>query len=64
MHSTLMARELRSNLQLPEIFELPEIPRRARRQPRTMAMDATAPATPAVAEQWSALPYHGRDLIT
>ena len=43
-----MARELRSNFQIPENLELPEVLPRTPRQQRTMADPNTAAATVAV----------------
>ena len=43
-----MARELRSNFQIPEHFEFPEVLLRTRRQQRTMADPNAAAAVVAV----------------
>ena len=53
-----MARELRSNFQIPENFEFPEVLPRTRRQQRTMADPNTAAAVVAVPETWHVNPYH------
>ena len=53
-----MARELRLNFQIPEIFEFPEVLQRTRRQQRTMADTNAAAAAVAVPETWHVNPYH------
>ena len=54
-----MARELRSNFQIPENFESPEVLPRTRRQQRTMSDPAiAAAASAAVPETWHVNPYH------
>ena len=56
-----MARELRSNFQIPENFELPEALPITRRQQRTMSDPViTAAAAPAVPETWHVNPYHAK----
>ena len=56
-----MVRELRSNFQIPENFEFPEVLPRNRRQQRTMAdPEIAAAAAAAVPETWHINPYHGK----
>ena len=54
-----MARELRSNFQIPEIFEFPEVLPRTIQQQRTMADPNAAAVAVAVPETWHVNPYHG-----
>ena len=56
----LMARELRSNFQIPEIFELPEVLPRTCQQQQTMADPNAAAAAVAVPETWYLNPYHSK----
>ena len=56
----LMARELRSNFQIPENFEFPEVLPRTRRQERKIADTNAAPADIAVPETWHINPYRGK----
>ena len=55
-----MARELRSNFQIPENFEIPEVLPRTRQQKRTMADPNAAAAAAAVPETWHVNNYHGK----
>ena len=55
-----MARELRSNFQIPENFEFPEVLPRTRRQQRTMDDPNAAEVVVAVPETWHVNPYHGK----
>ena len=56
-----MARELRSNFQIPENFEFPEVLPRTRQKQRTMADPViAAAAAAAVPETWHVNPYHGK----
>ena len=55
-----MARDLRSNFQIPENFEFPELLPRTRRQQRTMADPNAAAAVVAVRETSHVNPYHGK----
>ena len=55
-----MARELRSNFWIPEIFEFPAVLTKTSRQQRTMADTNTAAAVVAVPETWHVNPYHGK----
>ena len=55
-----MARELRSNFQIPENFEFPEVLPRTRRQQRTMAYPNAAAVVVAVPETWHVNTYHGK----
>ena len=56
-----MARELRSNFQIPENFEFPEFLPRTRQQQHTMIDPAiAAAAAAAVPETWHVNPYHGK----
>ena len=54
-----MARELRSNFQIPENFEFPEVLPRTRQQQQTMADPViAASAAAAVPETWNVNPHH------
>ena len=53
-----MARDLRSNFQIPENFEFPEVLPRTRRHQRTMSDPNAAAAVVAVTEIWHVDPYH------
>ena len=53
-----MARELRSNFQIPENFEFPEVLPITCRKQRTMADPNAAAAAVAVPETWHVNPYH------
>ena len=55
-----MARELRSNFQIPEIFEFPEVLPRTHQQQQTMADPNEATVVVAVPETWHVNPYHGK----
>ena len=55
-----MARELCSNFQIPESFELPEVLPRTRRKQRTMADPNAATVVVAVPETWHVNTYHGK----
>ena len=55
-----MARELRSNFQIPENFEFPEVLPRTRQQQQTMADPNAATVGVAVPETWHVNPYHGK----
>ena len=55
-----MARELRSNFQIPEIFEFPEVLARTCRQQRIMADPNAAAAAVYVPEPWHVNPYNGK----
>ena len=55
-----MARGLRSNFQIPEIFVFPEGLPRTRRQQRTMADPNAAAVVLDVPETWHLNPYHGK----
>ena len=55
-----MARELRSNFQIPENFEFPEFLPRTCRQQRTMADPNAAAVVVAVPETWHVNHYHGK----
>ena len=55
-----MARELRSNFQIPEDFEFPEVLPRTCRQQLTMSDPNAAAAVEAVPETWHVNPYHGK----
>ena len=59
MFKRLMARELRSNFQIPENFEFPEVLPRTRRQQRTMADPNVAAVVVAIQETWHVNPYNG-----
>ena len=52
-----MARELRSNFQIPEIFEFPEVLPITSRQQQTMADPNAAAVAVAVPETWHVNPY-------
>ena len=52
-----MARELRSNFQIPENFEFQEVLQRTLRQQLTMADPNAAAAVVAVPETWHVNPY-------
>ena len=56
----LMARELRSNFQIPENFEFPEVLPRTSRQQQTMADPNAAAVVVAVSETWHVNTYHGK----
>ena len=53
-----MARELRSDFQIPEIFEFPEVLPRTRQQQQTMADTNSAAVVVAVPETWHVNSYH------
>ena len=53
-----MARELRSNFQIPENFEFPEVLPRTRQQQQTMADPNAAAVVVAVPEAWQVNTYH------
>ena len=55
-----MERKLRSNFQIPENFEFPEVLPRTRRQQRIMADPNAAAAAVAVPETWHVNPYNGK----
>ena len=55
-----MERGLRSNFQIPEIFEFPEVLPRTLRQQQTMADPNAAAVVVAVPETWHVNPYHGK----
>ena len=55
-----MARELRSNFQIPENVEFPEVLPRTRQQQRTMADPNAAAAVVAVPETRHVNTYHGK----
>ena len=55
-----MARELRSNFQIPENFEFPEFLPRTRLQQQKMADPNAAAVVVAVPETWHVNPYHGK----
>ena len=55
-----MARELRSNFQIPENFEFPKVLPRTCQQQRTMADPNAAAAAVAVPETWHVNIYHGK----
>ena len=55
-----MARELRSNFQIPEFFEFPEVLPITRRQQRKMADPNAAAVVVAVSETCHVNPYHGK----
>ena len=55
-----MARELHSNFQIPETFELPEVLPITLRQQRTMADPNAAAAVGSITETWHVNPYHGK----
>ena len=55
-----MARELRSNFQIPENLEFTEVLPITRGQQRTMADTNAAAADVAVPETWHINPYHGK----
>ena len=56
-----MARELRSNFQIPENFEFKEVLPRTRQQQRTMADTVIAAAhAAAFLETWYVNTYHGK----
>ena len=55
-----MVRELRSNFQIPEIFEFPEVLPRTCQQQRTMADPNAAAAVVAVTETWHINTYNGK----
>ena len=54
-----MARELRSNFQIPENFEFPEVLPRTCQQQITMADPNAAAIVVSVSETWHINPYHG-----
>ena len=55
-----MARELRSNFQIPEHFEFSEILPRTRQQQRTMDDPYAAAVVVAVPKTWHVNPYYGK----
>ena len=55
-----MARELRSNFQIPENFEFPEVLPITRRQQQKMTDPNAAAFAVAVPETWHVNPYHGK----
>ena len=55
-----MARELRSNFQIPENFEFPEVLPRTCRKQQTMADPNVVAAIVAVPETLHVNPYHGK----
>ena len=55
-----MARELRSNFQIPEDFEFSAVLPRTSRPQRTMADPNAAAAVVAIPETWHLNPYHGK----
>ena len=55
-----MARELRSNIWIPENFEFPAVLPRTSRQQRTMADTNAAAVSVDVPETWHVNPYHGK----
>ena len=55
-----MARELRSNFQIPENFGFPEVQPRTRRKQQTMADPNADTAVVDVTETWHVNPYHGK----
>ena len=55
-----MARELCSNFQIPENFELPEVLPRTCLQQQTMADPNAAAAVVTVPETWHVNPHHGK----
>ena len=56
-----MARELRSNFQIPENFEFPEVLPRTRQQQRTMADNNIAAAVVAIPETCHVNTYHKKN---
>ena len=58
-----MAWELRSNFQIPQNFEFPEVLPRTCRQQQTMADTNAAASVVPVPETWHVNPYHRHSIL-